>query len=554
MNRILIITLAFLLGAVSILTAQDELPNLLRLRDEIPYLREQGTAKQLVVDGNPMLIRGGELGNSSASSLDYMADIWPKLVDLNLNAVLAPVYWELIEPEEGQFDFETLDGLIVQAREHDIRLVLLWFGSWKNSMSSYVPSWVKKNQDRFPRAEQSDGTSLEILTPFDTANVAADVRAFEALMQHLREFDGDRHTVIMIQVENEIGMIPEARDHSAAAEAAFQGDVPSALLDYLKSHRGSLHQTLAEHWKSSEYAKAGTWTELFGEGPHTDEIFMAWYFARYVERVTATGKAIYPLPMYLNAALIRPDYLPGRYPSAGPLPHLIDVWRAGAPSIDFLAPDIYFPNFVEWLTAYTVPDNALFIPEAGRASWATLAANALYAVGAHNAMGYSPFSIENAPTDSPLGPAYDVLRQLSPLILEHQGKGTIAGFLPPVSFDGTVDESNQEIRLGDFLFEVSFVYPWVPREEQEIESHGGLIIALDEQTFIAAGTGVTLRFKPVGSGDPIVGIDRIEEGQFVNGEWHRRRVLNGDENHQGRQVQLPPGEMSILRFSLYRYR
>jgi beta-galactosidase GanA len=168
-------------------------------------------------------------------------------------------------------------------------------------------------------------------------------------------------------------------------------------------------------------------------------------------------------------------------------------------------------------------------------------------------MGYSPFSLEDATADSSIGPAYATLSELAPLILQHQGNGTITAALPPVSFDGTVDESSQEIRLGDFMLEVSFVYPWVPREKQEIASHGGLIIALDDRTFVAAGTGLTIRFRPV-DGEGVVGIDRIEEGHFVEGEWQRGRVLNGDQSHQGRQVQLPPGEMSILRFSLYRYR
>jgi beta-galactosidase GanA len=554
MTKFLSSVLLLLCSAVSILTAQEPLPNLLRLQDELPYLRDQGTAIQLLVDGEPLLLRAGELGNSSASNLDYMAEIWPKLAELNLNAVLAPVYWELIEPEEGEFDFVLVDGLIDQAREYDMRLVFLWFGSWKNSMSSYVPAWVKRDQDRFPRAQQSDGTGLEILTPFDDANVEADARAFEALMRHLRDYDAEHHTVVMVQVENEIGMIPEARDHSPAAEAAFRDDVPSALLEYLDSHRASLHPSLAEHWKSSDFATTGSWTDVFGEGPHTDEIFMAWQFARYVERVAAAGKALYPLPMYVNAALIRPNYLPGQYPSAGPLPHLIDVWRAGSESIDFLAPDIYFPNFVEWLGAYDVPDNAVFIPEAGRASHAVLAANALYAVATHNAMGYSPFSIENAPENTPLSEAYDVLRQLEPLIVRHQGRNTIKGFLPPVSFDGTIDESPQEVQLGDYRIKASFVYPWVPREDQEIDSHGGLIIALADNTFLVAGTGLTLRFTPIGPGEPIAGIEHYEEGRFVDGMWQRGRVLNGDQSHQGRQIQLPPGEMNIQRFSLYRYR
>ncbi len=500
-----------------------------------------------------MLMLGGELGNSSASSLEYMAPIWPKLRDLRLNTVLAPVYWELIEPNEGQFDFALLDGLIEQARAYEMRLVLLWFGSWKNSMSSYVPDWVKRDQARFPRAERSDGTGMEMLTPFSEANVTTDTRAFEALMRHLREVDGDEHTVVMIQVENEIGMIPEARDHNDAANAAYASEVPAALMDHLRAHQETLYPDMKERWSAGGFATSGNWVEVFGAGVLTEELFMAWYYALYVERITAAGKAAYPLPMYVNAALIRPNYEPGAYSSAGPLPHLIDVWRAGAPSIDFLAPDIYFPNFVEWVRAYDLPGNPIFIPEVGRASWATMASDAFYAIGAHDAMGYSPFSIEDAPEDGPLGQAYDVLHQLTPLILEHQGRGTMAGVHPPVSFDGTIDDSPQAIQLGDYILNVSFTDPWTPRERQATESHGGLIIALDDETFIVAGSGLTLTFAPRTQGDPIAGIERIEEGTFVDGEWRRVRVLNGDQSHQGRHLRLPPGQFGIQRVKLYRY-
>lgn len=539
-RRAFALTFALLLGGTGTVRAQDR----------IPHLREQGDTKQLIVDGEAMLLLAGELGNSSASSLVDMEPIWPKLRSLNLNSVLAPVYWELIEPEEGRFDFELVDGLIEQARDNDMRLVLLWFGSWKNSMSSYVPAWVKRDQERFPRAERLDGSGLEILTPFSENNVAADARAFEQLMRHLEEVDGEEHTVVMVQVENEIGMIPDARDHSEAADAAYAAEVPEALLDYLQEHRETLHPSLRER----DVASNGSWEEIFVEGPATEEIFMAWHFARYVECIAAAGKAAYPLPMYVNAALIRPGHEPGRYPSAGPLPHLIDVWRAGAPSIDFLAPDIYFPNFVEWVKAYDLPGNPVFIPEAGRTGWAAIASNAFYAIGEHDAMGYSPFSIENASDDSPLGDAYDVLDQLTPLILEHQGLGTMAGVRPPVAFDGTIDEAPQTVQLGDYVFEVSFIDPWTPRDQQIIDSHGGLIIALDDETFVVAGTGLTVTFEPHSPGDPIAGIERIEEGEYVDREWRRGRVLNGDQSHQGRHLRLPPGEVGIQRVTLYRYR
>jgi beta-galactosidase GanA len=515
----------------------------------LPHLRAHGDASQLVVDEAPFLMLAGELGNSTASDLDYMRPHWRRLETLHLNTVLAPVYWELVEPEEGRFDFSLVEGLIEDARAHDMRLVLLWFGSWKNSMSSYAPAWVKRDQARFPRSQTSDGRGLEILSPFSAANRDADARAFAALMRRLREFDGARHTVLMIQVENEIGMIPESRDQSAVADARFADQVPAALMDHLSSHRQTLSPALRARWEANGARMRGRWEEVFGPGLATDEIFMAWHFAAYTEAVTAAGKAEYGLPMFVNAALIRPGRRPGEYPSAGPLPQVFDVWRAGAPSIDFLAPDIYFPNFVEWARAYDVPDNPYFIPETGRQPAAT-PANAFYAFGAHDAMGFSPFAIEDFAEDDPLGDAYEILRELSPLILQHQGTPTIAGVRPIVSFDGAVNETPQDVRLGEYTLHVSFVESFTPRDQQNVAAHGGLIIQLGPQEYLVAGRGLTVTFA---ADEGLVGIESIWEGRYVDGVWKPGRLLNGDQSHQGRHLRLPSREFGIQRVRLYRY-
>ena len=330
--RPVILALAVALsGAVSLAQTGDR-----------PHLRRQGTATQLVVDGRPFLIRGGELGNSSASNLEYLAPHWKTFREQGLNTILAPVYWDLIEPQEGRFDFRLVDGLVTEARKHDLRLVLLWFGSWKNSMSCYAPAWVKTNQARFPRSVDTGGRSVEILSPFSTANRDTDARAFAALMKRLREIDGREHTVLMVQVENEIGMIPSARDHSEEANRAFASAVPDALMTYIVKHAESLAPELRAAWQAAGARRRGTWAEVFGGGAASEEIFMAWHFARFTEHVTAAGKAAYPLPMFVNAALVRPGYQPGQYPSAGPLPHLSDIWRAGAPSVDSSRPTSTF--------------------------------------------------------------------------------------------------------------------------------------------------------------------------------------------------------------------
>jgi len=532
-------------------------------QNSLPHLRKQGTATQLVVDGKPFLVLAGELGNSSSSSVENMRPFWPKLAGLNLNTVLMPVYWELIEPTEGKFDFTLVDGLIQDARKQKLRLVPLWFASWKNSMSSYAPAWVKTNQRRFPRSQDRNGNGLEILSPFSKENVDADARAFAAFMRHLREVDGAEHTVIMIQVENEIGMIPDSRDRSAEANILFAQAVPLELMDYLQAHKEQLIPEFRALWAANGFQSRGTWEELFGKGAATNEIFMAWYFARFVNRVTDAGKSEYSLPMFVNAALIRPGYQPGQYPSAGPLPHLMDIWRAGAPKIDFLSPDIYFQNFAEWVRKYQKSGNPLFIPEALPGPIDSV--NALYAIGQHDAIGFSPFSVESLDevTSDSLKQSYDLLTQLTPLILEHQGKGEMAGLLP----EGPEQRLPQQLRLGDYVLNVTFERqltqptgpqnPGVPTSAGSQSANilsGGLVIATGPNEFVFAGTGLTVTFEVDTPGDPIVGILAADEGQYANGQWIQGRRLNGDQTHQGRHLRLPAGRFGIQRIKLYRYR
>jgi beta-galactosidase GanA len=517
----------------------------------IPHLRKQQSATQLIVGGKPFLILGGELGNSSSSSFEYMRPIWPKLVSLNLNTLLAPVYWELIEPDEGRYDFGLVDGLIQEARRHQLRLVLLWFASWKNSMSCYAPAWVKTNQKRFPRSQDKTGRGIEILSPFSEENRDADAKAFAAMMRHLRGVDGRDHTVIMVQVENEIGMIPDSRDRSAIADKLYSGPVPAELMKYLAERKETLIPEFREVWASTGYKTAGTWEEVFGRGVWTEEIFMAWHFARYTGSVTERGKAEYPLPMFVNAALIRPGYLPGQYPSAGPLPHLMDVWRAGAPRIDFLTPDIYFPNFAEWCRKYHRSGNPLLIPEAilGPLS----AVNALYAFGQHDAIGFSPFSIESLQNseESPLAQSYSMLAQLAPLILEHQGKGLMAGLL----LETAEQRVPQQVKLNGYTLNVTYERP--PASSQGTRTSeplsGGLVIATGPDEFIFAGTGLVVTFDAATPGEN-VGILFAQEGKYVSGQWSPGRWLNGDQTHQGRHLRLVPGKFDIQRIKLYRYR
>lgn len=525
----------------------------------MPHLEQRHGATQIVVDGKAFLVRGGELENSSASSLVYLDTIWPKVVAMHFNTILAPVYWQLIEPQEGNFDFQTVDGLIRGARAHHVKLVLLWFGSWKNSMSSYAPGWVKRDETRFPRAARTDGSGLEILSALSASTLNADSTAFAALMKHLRAIDLADHTVIMVQVENEVGMIPEARDHSELANAAFLSPVPAALTHYLQKNRDSLALQLREAWQTHGAKIGANWPDTFGSGPATDELFTAWTEASFTGQVAARGKAVYPLPMYVNAALVRPGKSPGEYPSGGPLPHLFDIWRAAAPSVDLLSPDLYFPNFVEWAKQYAMPGNPLFIPETGRVSAAEMSANAMFAYGALNAMGFSVYAPEflKLSEQQVLGEAYAVIEQLTPLILANQGTGRLGGIRTPSNFDGNVDMTPQVFTLGDYTFNIQFKAPTpistgAVSETEQSEAHGGLAIQLDADDFLVAGTGMTVTFG-VRDEKSLAGIESIWEGNFVNGAWVPGRNLNGDDDNQGRFLRLPANQFTIRRVRLYRY-
>ena len=478
----------------------------------IPHLRTQGTATQLIVDGKPFLILGGELGNSTASNLADIKPFWENFQKVHLNTILAPVYWELMEPQEGVFDFSLVDGLIKDARKANIKLVLLWFGTWKNSMSCYAPAWVKTDLERFPRAQEKTGKGMEILTAFSRHNLEADKKAFVALMNHLRSFDQSEQTVVMIQVENEVGNIPDARDYCRQATELFHSQAPQQLMTYLQAHKDSLIPEFKTFWQTTGYKTSGTWEEIFGKSLSTDELFMTWHYSKYVNEIAAAGKAEYPLPMYVNCALNKDGYVPGQYPSAGPLPHLIDIWKAGGSSIDIFSPDIYFPNFADWCTKYHRSGNPLFIPEANGIH--QCAANALYAFGQHDAMGFSPFFIESLnPETHRITKSYALLQQLTPLILQQQGLGTMAGVLLDK------DHAQGTIYLGNYIlhatFELNDKYA-TPATDVDPRA-GGLIIQTGADEFIVAGSGIIITFESKNPLLPLAGFLSVDEGKYVNG-------------------------------------
>lgn len=504
------------------------------------------------------LILGGELGNSSASSKEDIRTIFPQLKDMGLNTVLMPVYWELMEPSEGSFEFSLLDEAIATAEENDLKLVLLWFGAWKNSMSCYAPAWVKTDVKRFPRAVTEQGKPLEILSAFSDEVLNSDLNAFNAMLDHLKATDKNS-TVAMIQIENEIGMLESARDHSKLADKEYSKGVPEPLARKLKVKPGS------------------PWIDLTEEQDYTDEMFMAWNYAQYVEQLAKVAREKLPsTPLYVNAALDSRGRRPGQYPSAGPIARLGNIWKTGAPSVDFISPDLYDPPFAPWFQQFDFPENPLFIPEIRRS--ANSGTHAFYAIGEHNAIGFSPFSIENASKEEAkrLREAYSLLEKLKPYCNK---KYDSYGLL----FDGSNAKESRVVE-SDGLKTISshfFTLPWDSRATDGSiwPDGGGMVIKLAKDEYLIAGTGIVVKWESVAEtstekklgedgfmlsgeeskenswkGKERIGILSCDEVDInPDGTFRVVRRLNGDETHQGRHVRIGVDDYKALYVKLYRY-
>lgn len=575
---------------------------------DAPHLRKQGTATQLIVDGEPFLALAGELGNNTATSLENMQPVWSKLTSGNLNCVLAAISWAQLEPEEGKYEFGVVDGLIREARHNSLKLVFLWFGSWKNGLSSYAPLWVKRDFQRYPRIRinadtNNPGKSMELLSTFGTATRDADARAFRALMRHIKEVDGTQHTVLMMQVENEVGVLRDSRDRSDAANNAFAAPVPKELMDYLQRHKAQLAPELLETWTANGSKASGSWEQVFGPGKPdgfevpiqtlsppmskdehdtawrklrwpVDEFFMAWHYARYVNKVIEEGKAEYDIPMFVNAWLQQPNHAwPGTYPSGGPLPQVNDIWRAGAPACDLMAPDAYLQYFDEVSERYTRNGNPYFIPEtSGNAS------NALVALGKYGAIGFSPFFIERMVSpESDLAAAYRIVSQMSPVIAAHQGKNTMTAVRM------NQGDEPQSVKLGNYTLRLTYVgrgrVPIAPEPARPPQAGqtapptapvvapagppgpGGtpitpmqaaaIIAATGPDEYFLGGGGLRISFTPNTPGPATVGLGLVQEGKFVDGKWTVVRQLGGDDIGQGEILALRPN--TLLRVVVYRY-
>ena len=506
---------------------------------ELPRLVTNNGRHALMVDGKPFLILGGQIHNSS-NYPSVLPRIWPVLRSIHANTIEAPVSWEQLEPVEGRFDFTWVDALIREARANDMRVVLLWFGSWKNGESTYTPEWVKSDTRRFPRLQARDGRPTLTLSPFGEATLQADIKAFTQLMRHLRQVD-PQHTVIMVQIENEVGTHGVARDYSPAAERLFTGNVPAAIA-------------------TAAGKPAGTWSQAFGK--EADQSFAAWSYARYIEQIAIAGKAEKRLPMYVNAAVFNPfnTAMADTVGSGGPNWNVIPIWKAAAPSLDMLAPDLYSPDpktYLALLDRYTRADNALFVPESGnglssaRYFWGALGRGAIgWAPFGMDASNYSNYPLGARTLDAKTIEAYAALFRLFRPIASDWA--AIASTRPTW---GSVkaQDAEQSKTLGRWRVTASYgrisfdVPAWPGLQPPPWASEpvgGGVVAQLSADEFLIAGQYVRLRFAPVDASSNMQ-IMSAEEGTFVDGQWRAQRRWNGDQITSGFNFNEQPALLRV---------
>jgi hypothetical protein len=506
-----------------------------------PTIVEKDGRFALLVDGKPYLMLGVQANNSSAWPA-YLDKVWPAAETLHANTVELPIYWEQLEPLQGKFDFSVVDLILKQAHEHHLRLVLLWFGTWKNGSSHYTPEWVKLDQQKYPFVVGKDGKTVDSPSPFAPARLEADKTAFRTLMRHLKQADPQR-TVLMVQVENEAGEWGGVRDYGAAAEKAFAGPVPEKLVAGLGK-------------------QPGTWAQVFGED--ADETFMAWSVADYIEQVAAAGKQEYALPLYVNAAL-RDPFKPGHapsYESGAPTDNNIALWKIAAPSIGIVAPDIYMDDYAKYMKVmelYKRNNNPLLIPETGNS--AAFARYVFAAIG-QGAIGWSPFGLDLTRYSNlgEGGPEAMEASALKPVALQYDLLAPIARKLAQGNFEGKVrgasenpDEHRQTLDFARWQVVLQYGMPsfgnWMKPKGNTPPDGGAVILELGPDEFLVAGHHVRVDFSPTyAPGKKRLWL-KVEEGSYdAAGNWKTARIWNGDQTDYG--LNLKADENVLLKVSM----
>ena len=523
----------------------------------LPHLVYKNGRHALMVDGQPFLILGAQCNNSSAWPA-MLPKVWSAMEALHVNTLEIPIYWEQFEPQPGKYDYSVIDAIITQARERNLRLVLLWFATWKNGSNHYMPQWMKLQPEKYPNMIDKNGRPIDSPSPHAEATLEADIKAFSAFMSHLKDFDKE-HTVIMVQVENEPGSWDTVRDYSPKAQRVFDSPVPAAAISAMKLSP-----------KSNR-----SWPEVFGRD--ADEFFQVWHVATYIGKVAAAGKAIYPIPLYVNGSIrdpLNPGW-PPTYQVGGPNDNVFELWKAAAPAVDIVAPDIYIGNtegYLKALELYTRPDNPLFVPETiGFGPLTRFFFTALE----YGAIGYAPFGMDDTRVrmgqgGTPLSPE----EKYGATALNYRMFKPMARQIAQLSFDGKVQTAVQlaavasDAERGNSVDRVNYVtdkslhfdgwdadiafgtFSRLARAQTQPEAPDGriLIAELSKGQYLLAGYHARVMFRPTGKnkGRPWQYL-MVEEGRYVDGEFKADRILNGDQTDWGLNFADP----TVLRVSVY---
>ena len=512
-------------------------------------------------NGKPLLLTGLQAHNSSTGT--HMIDRTIQAIRLfGGNVMEAPVYWYALEPKEGRFDMAHVRDLILKAREAELYLIILWFGTNKNGHPNYVPDYIKLDPQKYQIVLAANGAPVPTLSPHCPATLEKDMRAFCELMRFLKEFDEDTGTVLAVQIENETGNSATDRDYSVAANADYALPLPADLADVTLEDCGPCDGS-------------ATWRGHFGR--HAHEAFSAWHHARFVEALAEAGRAIYDIPYFTNVMLgeNKTEEAGLDYNSGGAVGRVLDIWKKAAPALDLLCPDIYHPErstYERVCRRYARQDNALFIPESSPSGDA-FALHMMIAMADYGAIGICGFGAESTlNNDSSLTEqarkvalSMRAIRNIAPLLIRYRGTGKVYAIVQEEF------AAYQYIQLDDYHVVAEFtsnnrrlhglgsqINLHNPENAHILDDRGrGLLIQTGEHEFYLAGAGLSVNF--IRRPDPTdanpyphltsrfatqLNFLSVEEGHFEGDEWVVDYVRNGDESnfglyvHEGQAVRI----------------
>ena len=524
--------------------------------------------------GKPFFSLGGQARNSSGYNPAEFDQAFKALHKLGGNTLLIPIYWEQVEPVEGQFNFESVQAILERARQDGVKLILLWFATWKNGKMVYTPAWVKQDPARFKRVISPTGRSIWVLSSHCDDNFKADKKAFLVFCQYLQENDPDG-TVLSIQIENEPGIMGSDRDYGPEAQAIFEGEVPADFLEKLNTAPNS---PVYQIWQQAGGKESGNWPTLFGDA--AGELMSAWSIARYIDKLAEAGKQILDRPMYINVWLGEMYWrIAGEsFPSGGATSKTLDIYKWYTLNIDLIAPDIYISDnkgFEQICANYSRTDNPFFVPESlpfGSNAWLIFRAIADY-----HAIGYHVFAIENTlepdgtviPPAQMLAESYRCLRTALPLLHEYQGTDKI---------HAVVQEENMSHQVLDFEGYHGMVWfgetpinyvpqdwrhqpRWLTLQNGDPQRGRGLIFQVSKHEFYVVGSHFRLVLRPKAnpecSIDPTLAVPflltrlanyvTVEEGHFDDSsQFIHHRYRNGDETNGGIWVEPDTGVVRVV--------